>query len=33
MEDIGCIVFQYRFPDLPEWTNVDEVPTQLQFAV
>ncbi len=24
MDDDGCIMFQYRSPDLPEWTDVDE---------
>ncbi len=33
MDDDGCIMFQYRSLDLPEWTDVDEVPIQFQFAV
>jgi hypothetical protein len=33
MDDDGCIMFQYRFVDLPEWTDVDEVPIQFKFAV
>jgi hypothetical protein len=33
MDDDGCIMFQYGSPDLPEWTNVDEVPTNFTFAV
>ena len=33
MDDDGCIMFQYRSVDLPEWTDVDEVPTSFKFAV
>jgi hypothetical protein len=33
MDDDGCIMFQYRSPDLAEWTDVDEVPAQFKFAV
>jgi hypothetical protein len=33
MDDDGCSMFQYRSFDLPEWTDVDEVPTQFKFAV
>ena len=33
MDDDGCIMFQYRSVDLPECTDVDEVPTQFKFAV
>jgi hypothetical protein len=33
MDDDGCIMFQYRSLDLPEWTDVDEVPTSFKFAV
>jgi hypothetical protein len=33
MDDDGYIMFQYRSQDLPEWTDVDEVPTQFKFAV
>jgi hypothetical protein len=33
MDDDGCIMFQYRSQDLPEWTDVDEVPFQFNFAV
>jgi hypothetical protein len=33
MDERGCIMFQYRSLDLPEWTDVDEVPAQFIFAV
>jgi hypothetical protein len=33
MDDDGCIMFQYRSVDLPEWTEVDELPTRFEFAV
>ena len=33
MDDDGCIMFQYRSVNLPEWTDVDEVPTRFKFAV
>ena len=33
MDDDGCIMFQYRSADLLEWTDVDEIPIQFQFAV
>lgn len=33
MDEDGCIMFQYRSPDVPEWTDVDELPTQFNFAV
>jgi hypothetical protein len=33
MDDDGCIMFQYRSVDLPEWTDVDDVPTSFKFAV
>jgi hypothetical protein len=33
MNDEGCIMFQYRSVDLPEWIDVDEIPTQFKFAV
>jgi hypothetical protein len=33
LDDDGCIMFQYRSVDLPEWTDVDEVPTSFKFAV
>jgi len=33
MDDNGSIMFQYRSPDLPEWSDVDEIPTQFKFAV
>jgi hypothetical protein len=33
MDECGCIMFQYRSVDLPEWTDVDEVPIQFKFAV
>jgi hypothetical protein len=33
MDDDGCVMFQYRSVNLPEWTDVDEVPTQFKFAV
>jgi len=33
VDDHGCIMFQYRSVDLPEWTDVDEVPTKFKFAV
>jgi hypothetical protein len=33
MDDDGCIMFQYRSLDLPEWTDVDDVPIQFKSAV
>ena len=33
MDDDGRLMFQYRSVDLPQWTDVDEVPTQFKFAV
>jgi hypothetical protein len=33
MDDDGCIMFQYKSIDWPEWTEVDEVPMQFKFAV
>ncbi|MBV8772786.1 MAG: hypothetical protein JO166_10740 [Deltaproteobacteria bacterium] len=33
MDDDGCIMFQYRSVDLPEWTDVDELPIRFGFAV
>ena len=33
MDDDGFIMFQCRSVDLPEWTDVDEVPMQFKFAV
>jgi hypothetical protein len=33
VNDNGEIAFQYRSPDLPEWTDVDEVPMQFKFAI
>jgi hypothetical protein len=33
MDDDGCIMFQCRTADLPEWTDVNEVPTQFKFAI
>jgi hypothetical protein len=33
MDDDGCIMFQYRSVDLPEWTDVDELPFQFKFAL
>jgi hypothetical protein len=33
MDDDGCIMFQFRSLDVPEWTDVDEVPIQFKFAV
>jgi hypothetical protein len=33
MDDDGCIMFQYRSPDLAEWTDVDQVLPQFDFAV
>ena len=32
MDDDGYIMFQYRSQDLPEWTDVDEVPTRFNFC-
>lgn len=33
MDERGCIMFQYRSMDLPEWTDVDDIPIQFKFAV
>ena len=33
MDDDGCIMFQYRTVDLPEWTDVDELPMRFEFAL
>jgi hypothetical protein len=33
MDEDGCITLQCRSPDLPEWTLVDEVPTQFKLAI
>jgi hypothetical protein len=33
MDDDGCVMFQFRSPDLPEWTDVDEVRTEFKFAI
>jgi hypothetical protein len=33
MDDNGCIMFQYRSLDFPEWTDADEVPVHFKFAV
>ena len=31
VDEDGRVMFQYRSPDVPEWTDVDEVPTQFKF--
>ena len=33
MDETGCIMFQYRSVELPQWADVDEVRIQLKFAV
>jgi hypothetical protein len=33
MDEDGSITFQYKSLDLPEWTDVDELPIQFKFAV
>jgi hypothetical protein len=33
MDDEGSIMFQFKSLELPEWTDVDEVPTQFKFAI
>ena len=33
MDENGRIIFQHRSPDLPEWTDLDEVVTEFWFAV
>ena len=32
-DEDGCIMFQYRSVDFPEWTDVDELPIRFPFAV
>ena len=32
-DEDGCIMFQYRSVDFPEWTDVDELPIRFRFAV
>ncbi|GEM_PF-2947802 len=33
VDDNGEIAFQYRSLEMPEWTDVDEVPMQFEFAI
>jgi hypothetical protein len=33
MDDDGSIMFEYRSLDVPEWTDVDELPIRFKFAV
>jgi hypothetical protein len=33
IDDEGLIAFQYRSLDVPEWTDVDELPFLFRFAV
>jgi len=33
MDDDGWIMFQFRSLDVPEWTDVDELPIHFKFAV
>ena len=33
VDDDGCIMFQYRSMDLPEWTDVDELPMRFDLAI
>lgn len=33
IDERGCIMFQYRSVDRAEWTDVDDIPIQFEFAL